>query len=273
MREKMTKAEMIAKLEGVETKDKTLKGQIDYTLKKVKENIKNVTSVDLAELLAQVSTLPAVETSPKPKLTTKNKASTPAPKEEKAPAKSKEKPKMSEKKKDYKKIEEGKVITAPQAMKNGRPEQAKYFPKKITLPDGTDILSCYNAYTTHAEVVEAINEGKTLYFACYWTAKHLKQFDYAGVTSTNPPKAFPHDLDIMSAIVACENIKRIWAMSLYTEALFAFESEDFAYVKDNDPKTDEPYKVRVAEGLEFEIYRPKDEEIIQLDENEDEDEE
>ena len=51
-------------------------------------------------------------------------------------------------------------------------------------------------------------------------------------------------------------------MSLYTEALFRFDGDDFKAVEDTDPRSGKKFRVRVAAGMEFEIYRPEDEEIF-----------
>lgn len=287
MGKKMNKAEMVEVLESANTEDKTLKEQIAYTLKKVKENIKGVSLIDLSELVNQITALPtvAVETSPKPKLTTK-KASAPAPKEEKAPAKStkvnapakstdKAKAPADKKTEDKKPAEKSnKVQTAPQPTSNGRPAQAKMFPKEVELSDGTTIVSCFDAYKTYTELFEAINEGKTLYIVCYWTAKHIKQFKYAELTLIpNAPKEFENDLDVLTAIATCETMERVYAMSLYTEGMFLIDGDDLTYVEDKDPATKEKYKVRVSNGMEFELYRPISEDILQIDEGEDEDNE
>ena len=43
-------------------------------------------------------------------------------------------------------------------------------------------------------------------------------------------------------------------MSQYTEAMYSFEGDDLVPVKDKDTKTGEEFVIRVANGMEFEIY-------------------
>ena len=79
---------------------------------------------------------------------------------------------------------------------------------------------------------------------------------------TVPKNGFPYDLDIVMAVLPCETIERIFAMSRITEALYRFEGEDFAPVEDVDPRSGDKFQIRVSAGMEFEIYRPADEDIV-----------
>ena len=51
-------------------------------------------------------------------------------------------------------------------------------------------------------------------------------------------------------------------MSRITEALYRFEGADFKPIEDTDPRSGEKFQIRVSAGMEFEIYRPADEEIV-----------
>lgn len=140
---------------------------------------------------------------------------------------------------------------------------AVMFPKELELEnaDFGTLVAAYDKYTTWEEIIKALSENKVLYFATFWTKRQIKDFNYNGQYFVKAPKeGFPHDLDILEAAVPCETIKRLWCMSVYTEALYRFEAEDFEYVEDTDPRGDgkKQFRVRISAGMEFEIYEPKE---------------
>ena len=49
-------------------------------------------------------------------------------------------------------------------------------------------------------------------------------------------------------------MKRMWANSVYSEAMFRFENEDITHIEDTNPYTDDKFRVRVSNGMEFELY-------------------
>lgn len=294
--EKTTKKGLIDYLKSVEVKDKNLADRITYAVKMFAKDQTKVMKNDLFELAQEVMTAltpaPApVEASLKPKKTLgKSKKSaepveeapaedeseeeveeteTEAPAEE-APA---EKPKKSGKKsslkksdKDSKKTEKKtEVETIPPASNVGCDNlpSAKMFPAEIDHPELGKIVSCTGAYTTYAEVLKALEEEKTLYFACYWTKRQIREYGYKEAFLVDVPKSgFPLDLDILMAVLPCETVERVYAMSRITEALYRFEGEDFKPIEDVDPRSGEKFQIRVSAGMEFEIYRPADEEIV-----------
>ena len=142
------------------------------------------------------------------------------------------------------------------------------FPEEIDHPELGKLIACTGDYTEYADILKALNDEenpKTLYFAAYWTKRHIKEYQYANVKMVNPKtvkNGFPLDLDILMAVLPCETMERVYAMSRYTEALFQFEGEDFQYIEDIDPRGGDKYRIRVSEGMEFEIYRPADEEVV-----------
>lgn len=141
---------------------------------------------------------------------------------------------------------------------------AKMFPAEIDHPELGKLIACTGEYTEYSDILKALNEEKTLYFAAYWTKRHIKEYQYANVKMVNPKtvkNGFPLDLDILMAVLPCETMERVYAMSRYTEALFQFEGEDFQYVEDTDPRGGDKFRIRVSAGMEFEIYRPADEEV------------
>lgn len=133
---------------------------------------------------------------------------------------------------------------------------AKFFPDEIEHEDLGKLVAVPNKYHSYKEVFEALDKGKTLYLACYWSARLIKEYDYAGTRLVPAPKKFPHDLDLLVACVPCEKIERVWCMSQYTEAMFMFDGDAFEPIEDTDPVTKEKFSLRVSYGMEFEIYEP-----------------
>lgn len=291
--EKSTKKELytllktnISKAEG----DQNLFDRITYAVKTFETDQRKVSREDLFELCQELAniviptTVPA-ETTPaegkksdsKPKessLKPKNKGSKktekPAEKEaetdeetdEEAPA---EKPKKKGGIKSSKKKNEVESLP-PVSTKGIDTGSATFFPEVLEL-DGLDtkLVSCAGEYESFDQIRKALEAEKSLYFACYWTKQQVKKFEYASSYQVKPEtckNGFPNDLDILNAVLTCETMDRLYAMSLYTEALFRFEGEDFKAVEDTDPRSGKKFRVRVAAGMEFEIYRPEDEEIF-----------
>ena len=158
------------------------------------------------------------------------------------------------------------VETLPATSNVGvdRLPSAKMFPAEIDHPELGKLIACVGDYTTYQEIAEALEAEKTLYFACYWTKRHIREYQYAQYKMVDPntvKNGFPLDLDILVAVLPCTTMERLFAMSSYTEALFQFEGEDFKYIEDTDPRGGGKFQIRVSAGMEFEIYRPADEEV------------
>ena len=275
--------------------DKNLSDRIKYALDMFSKDMTKVAKSDLRELAEEVvtalkaitpqtvPTVPApVEASLKPKksLGKSKKSEAPAEEvketaeeteeaEEEAP---KTEPKKTGKKssltksKDSKKKSEVESIPAASNVGSDNLPSAKMFPAEIDHPELGKIVACTGAYTTYADILKALEEEKTLYFACYWTKRQIREFQYAAAKMIDPKvvkNGFPYDLDILMAVLPCETMERVFAMSRITEALFQFEGEDFKYIEDTDPRSGEKFRIRVSAGMEFEIYRPAEEEIAQ----------
>lgn len=148
----------------------------------------------------------------------------------------------------------------------------KLFPETLEIKVDADtgekiILKRADKLTNYKEVALAcqkyFNKGKAVYFATYWTKRLLREFEYAYVNRVAEElceNGFPFDLDILEAKDACKFVQRFWAMSIYTDAMFSFDAKDIEYVTDKNPYTGEEFKVRVSNGMEFEIYLPVEEE-------------
>lgn len=270
--------------------DKNLSDRIKYALDMFTKDMTKVTKSDLRELaeeavkaLTPVPATPApVEASLKPKKSgAKKPVKAEEPEEteaeeeaEEAPAEEvKPEPKKSGKKsslkksdKDSKKKTEVESIPAASNVGIDHLPSAKMFPAEIDHPELGKIVACTGAYTTYAEVLKALEEEKTLYFAVYWTKRHIREYGYKESFLVDVPKGgFPLDLDILMAVLPCETIERVFAMSRITEALYRFEGAEFKPIEDVDPRSGDKFQIRVTGGAEFEIYRPADEDIVTID--------
>lgn len=277
----MTKQEITTFLKKtiavVANKNAELAKQVDYAL----THLKKATKADLAELLTEVElclATPVAENQAKPKVLEEEEVDSEVvvDGEEEEDEVEEEQPKKKGGIKKSKKSEaetetktkgakkpklKASVETATPITKKAKYLPiAKFFPEEIDHEDLGKLKAVPDKYHTYKELYEALEQGKTIYFACYWTKRHIKEYDYAGRSLVPAPKAFPHDLDLLVACVPCEKIERVWCMSQYTEAMFFFEGYDLEPVEDYDPKTDEPFKIRTVEGMEYELYVPADEE-------------
>ena len=267
---KTPKAELIAMIRKAMSskklaEDENLKSRVDYTMKSLDKDEKSVAKSDLFDLVKELvaffsatPTLAPVENSPKPALKGKKKAKAEeaeeadeAEDEDDEAEEVEEKPKKQKKSAKSKKPEKSKVETAEDFKKGSI--MAKMFPAELQTEELGHLVACYDKYTTMDEVREALEQGKTLIFATFWTKRHIKQFGYSMMFNVPVPKEFPFDLDLLQALYVCDNIDRLYALSSYTEAMFEFLEEDLARVdvESNDGNT---YSMRYSAGLEFEIY-------------------
>lgn len=255
-------------------KDKNLLSRVKYTLKSVEKDEASVHKRDLYEVAQEIMSFiapapqPVVENSPKPKLGKKKTAKVEEvvpeveePEEEEEAEEEKPAPKKPAKKvaPKKKKEEPAKVETTEGLTKKQLP-MAKIFPKEIDHEALGKLIACPDKYHTIEEIREALEEGKNLIFACYWTKRHIKECAYGLVYEVPVPKnGFPHDLDTLQALYVCEGIERIYALSTYTEAMFRFIEEDLVPTE-CEANDGSKFMMRYSAGLEFEIYEVVDEE-------------
>lgn len=271
--------------------NQNLSERIAYAVKSFETDQKKVTKEDLSELAKELSSFlidsvmkKSEESTPETEAPVKGKKSEKKPKEnalkpkkkvEKKPEPEEEEDEEEEKpvKKTSKKgtvktpAKKNEVETLPPVSNKGVDvPSATMFPKELEIEGLGKLISCAGQYETYESIKAAIDEEKSLYFACYWSKTQVKKFQYAESKMVKPEtckNGFPNDLDILNAVLTCETMERLFAMSLYTEALFQFEAEDFKAVEDTDPRSGKKFKVRVSAGMEFEIYRPADEEVAE----------
>lgn len=270
-----------------QVKDKNLIARINYSLRKANEDLEAVSRSDLYSLAKEVQaavSVPAapapVENSPKlkaPKTGNKKldkkvaevlKEDEEAEAEEEPETEVEETPKKPAKG-SAKKGEAKKPVEKPKA-KPEKPKKpavettdglttkelplAKIFPKEIEHEELGKLVACPDKYHSVDEVRNALDEGKTLIFASYWTKRHLKEFAYAQTHGVPVPKnGFPFDLDALQVLYVCEGIDRIYALSTYTEAMFCFTAEDLVPT-DCEANDGSKFKMRYSAGLEYEIY-------------------
>lgn len=223
--------------------EKSLMERISYTMK----NAAKATATDLIDLVNEARAVLEAAVAPVP-----------------APVEASTKPKLGKPKTDGKSAKKGAVETVPPVTTKGADKYplAAMFPKTIEHPDLGTLVAADGMFTTWDELMTALSEDKTIYFAAYWTKRQIKEFRYSEVLAVKVPKdGFPNDLDILQAAIPCENIHRLWCMSVYTEALFRFEEDHLAYEEEVDPRGDgkSMFRVRVSAGMEYEIYVPEDE--------------
>ena len=266
MTAKNSKKEMFAEVKRVLDNAPALdKNWVDRAKYALKAGLDKCTKTDLLGLLKDVADvvvgtpeLAPVENSPKPAL--KGKKTAKADKKPEVTEEVEETTEAEETVEEQPKKKSGKSLKAPKAKVEDAPklskksrDLAKIFPATIEVKDLGTLEARNNEFNTMEELANALNEGRELYFATYWTARHLKEFAYGVTNKVNCPKSFENDLDIMMAVVTCSNVERVWCMSAYTEAMMCFEGEDLEPVADKDENGNE-YHIRVANGLEFEIY-------------------
>ena len=270
---KNSKKDLFAEVKRVLESSPVLeKNWVDRAKYALKAGLEKCTKTDLLGLLKEAADfvgtpeLAPVENSPKPALKKGSKKPVKAEKSEEVAEEVEETTEETAEVEEKPKKKSGKSLKAPKAKVEDAPklskksrDLAKIFPATIEVKDLGTLEARNNEFNTMAELANALNEGRELYFATYWTARHIKEFAYGVSNRVNCPKSFENDLDIMMAVVTCSNVERVWCMSAYTEAMMCFEGEDLEPVADKDENGNE-YYIRVANGLEFEIYEKVNEE-------------
>ena len=241
--------------------EENLASRIQYTLKGVEKNEAEVSKSDLydlaKEIMGFIAPAPqpvAMENSPKPKLGKKKSAEPVEEADEKETKKEAPAPKKTVKKAASKKKDAPVVESTEGGLTNKDLPMAKIFPKEIDHKHLGKLVACPDKYHTIEEIRGALDEGKDLIFASYWTKRHIKEYGYAQIHDVPVPKeGFPYDLDTLQALYVCDGVDRIYAISTYTEAMFAFTSEDLVPTE-CETNDGEKFLMRYSAGLEYEIY-------------------
>ena len=273
---KTTKQELAnvlgANAKVVKEQDKNLYDQMAYTSDMMKKDEKKVTRRDLVDLvkdvmkalgdkfvepaLAEEKTLAPVQ--PQAENAVKKLTKGVSKKQEMKPAK--EEPAKDEsteeqgaekapkkslgKKSTTKKSKEGVTDLETATSSDKAVQLAKMFPKEISVGDDTYELA--EDIKTFDDLYDALEKDEDIVFAYYWTKRHLKQFDYF-MGWLGQPKSFDNDLDLATAMYVSDEKKVAYQISMYTEAVYTILPTDFEEVDG----------VRVAGGIEYQIYRKK----------------
>lgn len=231
--------------------DTDLAAKIDKALTSKKTTVATLTDL-VQQAIALGNKKPVVENEEKsPEKKSEGKAESKT--EEKKPKKT-----VKAKKNIEKKSEDKSPVKSEKTTGDIKAPMATLFPDTITTSmEGTDITLTKVAdseYTKVDDIVNAMNDGKIVVLACYWTKRHIKEYNYAITFNVAAPKSFKDDLDLCLAVVDCPNAKRLWVMSMETEAMLYFEENDLTPVEDTNPYNGEKYNIRVSNGMEYAIY-------------------
>lgn len=249
--------------------DANLKARVQYTIdhadkatvrdirslaKEVKEVISGQVSLipeAKEEKDAPAEPAPVAEAAVKPKKKVGKKSAETADKPKDAPAeapKAEEKPKVEEKPKNKKKEKEAPAPdSAVKAEDTKNSTLAIKFADSIELRNGIK-LNKVEDIKSFSELRKALEEGRELYFAYFWSKRLLRQFDYSFVDSIQAivPKAFDNDLDIASILYVSEEKPFAVVISSYTENPYLLSGE-----KEIEPDED---NIRYSNGMEYVIY-------------------
>ena len=255
---KNSKEQMLRFLEATlsDVKNSEIVKRVEYTLSNYTKAKKSEVFEVVEEVQGYLMSLPSkeepvlVENEVKKPKKPEAKKSESVENEVKKPAKAKAKPTVKKTEEKTKK-ETKEEVTATKLPKTSWP-LAVMFPKELNVPNLGKLKAVPE--TTMEDIVKSLEGGKQFYFACYWTERHIKEFGYSEVRNVPCPKSFPMNLDILEPIYYCENIKRMWANSVYTEGMFCFNADALEHVEDTNPYNGEKFRIRVSNGMEFELY-------------------
>lgn len=258
---KNSKEQMLRFLEATlsDVKESEIVKRVEYTLSNYTKAKKSEVFEVVEEVQGYLMSLPSkeepvlVENEVKKPKKPEVKKSEPVENEVKKPAKAKAKPTVKKTEEKTKK-ETKEEVTEPTAAKLPATALplAVMFPKELTVPNLGKLKAVPE--TTMADIVKSLSDGKQYFFACYWTARQIKEFSYSDMREVPCPKSFPNNLDILEPVYYCENIKRMWANSVYTEGMFCFNADALEHVEDTNPYNGEKFRIRVSNGMEFELY-------------------
>lgn len=247
---KNTKDDMLKFLETTLTdiSDTALTERVQYTL----SNYEKAKKAEIFETVEEVqSYLDSASTESLAPATNEEKKTSKKPVVK--PTEHAMKPKKTPKKVEEPKTEEH-ADTVETTKQIGSLPIARLFPETLNIENLGVLKRAEETYKTMEDVAKALEEGKHFYFACYWTQRHLKEYNYSSMYRVQGVKKFPNDLDILEPVYFCENVKRMWANSVYTEAMCFFENDEMEHINDTDPYNGEKFRVRVSNGMEFELY-------------------
>lgn len=251
-----SKQEMLRFLESIRETikdDKSLSDRVEYTL----NNYKKARKSEVFEVVEEVqdkfmpTLFDKVEEAEESKLDVSADEEEPVKKAAKKPPVENEVKKLKPKKASTTKKLSPEEIKSPVSTESL--PLAVIFPEELDIPNLGKLKAVPD--TDMQELAKALNEeGRQFFFATYWTAKMIKEYSYAETREVQKVKSFPNDLDILQPVYYCEGLNRMWANSLYTEAMFCFNEDSLEHIVETNPYTKEQFRIRVSRGMEFELY-------------------
>lgn len=233
---KNSKQDMLRFLEAVlptvKDKDKNLTDRVEYAL----DNSSSAKKSEVFEIVDEVQNFLLANTSEE-----NTEVETPVENEVKKP---------SLKKKQKTVVET--VEEAPVLSEKSMP-LARVFPEVLNI-EGLGTLKAVPE-TTMEELAKALtDEGRRFFFACYWTPRMIKEYEYSATREVGKVKSFQNDLDLLEPVYYCDGVSRMWACSVYTEAMFRFNADSMEHIVETNPYNGEKFRIRVSNGMEFEVY-------------------
>ena len=208
-------------LEFVKTHSEELYNDILEANKKAKE--KKLTKKELVALATLVSNLVEIETK-KEKV-----ANSVKPKGGKNASKKEEAVKESANE-SVRKVQEQELVLA------------KVFPTEVVVEGDTYKIA--TDIDSMSDLKKAFDKGSEIVIAMLWTKRHLRQFPYGIPELHGDVKEFPNDLDLAQAIYMSDDLKVMYAVSVYTDNCSTFLSKDIPQYEG----------LRFSNGMEFQIY-------------------
>ena len=207
-------------LEFVKTHSEELYNDILEANKKAKE--KKLTKKELVALAILVSNLIEIETK-KEKVadSVKPKGGKNAPKGEAVKESANE---------SVRKVQEQELVLA------------KVFPTEVVVEGDTYKIA--TDIDSMSDLKKAFDKGSEIVIAMLWTKRHLRQFPYGIPELHGDVNEFPNDLDLAQAIYMSDDLKVMYAVSVYTDNCSTFLAKDIPQFEG----------LRFSNGMEFQIY-------------------
>lgn len=119
---------------------------------------------------------------------------------------------------------------------------AKVFPTEVVVEGDTYKIA--TDINSMSDLKKAFDKGSEIVIAMLWTKRHLRQFPYGIPELHGDVKEFPNDLDLAQAIYMSDDLKVMYAVSVYTDNCSTFLAKDIPQFEG----------LRFSNGMEFQIY-------------------
>lgn len=119
---------------------------------------------------------------------------------------------------------------------------AKVFPTEVVVEGDTYKIA--TDIDSMSDLKKAFDKGSEIVIAMLWTKRHLRQFPYGIPELHGDVNEFPNDLDLAQAIYMSDDLKVMYAVSVYTDNCSTFLAKDIPQFEG----------LRFSNGMEFQIY-------------------